>query len=123
MNNRILFIPFFILIYFFIHFILDYYFFLNQRVVLIILVKYAFITFNGYKKRMEKYISYTKYGNKKIIEMLNTIFKKAGKNVGIIIQGDHGFREAGPGFPDEARSGILNAIYLPKKITLILMIP
>lgn len=71
--------------------------------------------FDGYDKGIEKYISYTKFGNKKIKEMVNKIFEKAGKNVVIIIQGDHGFREFANRLPDEARLGILNAIYLPNK--------
>jgi len=71
--------------------------------------------FDGYDKGIEKYISYTKYGNKKIKEMVNKIFEKGGKNVVIIIQGDHGFREFADRLPNEARLGILNAIYLPNK--------
>lgn len=71
--------------------------------------------FNGLDKGIEKYISYTKYGNKKIQEMVNRIFETAGNNVVIIIQGDHGFREYSNLYPDEVRLGILNAVYLPNK--------
>ncbi len=70
---------------------------------------------NDYKKSIEIYKNYLIYGNKKIKQMVNKIFDKAGKNVIIIIQGDHGYREFSGRFPDEVRYGIFNAVYLPNK--------
>lgn len=69
--------------------------------------------FNGHQKRIEKYTSYARYGNKKIMGLVEKIFAKAGKKVIIILQGDHGFWEFYADFPDAARYGILNSVYLP----------
>ena len=71
--------------------------------------------FKGRQKGIEKYTSYARYGNKNIIDMVEKIFQKAGRNVIIIIQGDHGFREFYADFPDAVRYGILNSVYLPNK--------
>ena len=67
----------------------------------------------NFKKSIDIYINYLIYGNKKIKQMVNKIFDKVGKNVIIIIQGDHGYREFSGRFPDEVKYGIYNAVYLP----------
>lgn len=72
-------------------------------------------SYNGFDKTTANFISYTKYANKELKEMVNKIFEKAGKNVIIILQGDHGYREYSDRFPAAMRYGILNAVYLPNK--------
>jgi len=71
--------------------------------------------YNGFEKTITNFTSYTKYANNELMKMVDTIFKKAGKNVIIVIQGDHGYREAEERFPDAVKYGILNAVYLPGK--------
>ncbi len=71
--------------------------------------------YNGFDKTIANYTGFIKYTNNEIKKMVNTIFEHAGKNVIIIIQGDHGYRGYSDRFPDELRSGILNAVYLPGK--------
>lgn len=71
--------------------------------------------FNDYDNAVKKYNSYTTFGNRKIMQMVNSIFQKAGKNVIIIIQGDHGFRGFNDKLPGEVRHGIINAVYLPNR--------
>lgn len=66
-------------------------------------------------KRIERYVSYTKYGNQLIIKMITKIFERYNGNAVIILQGDHGYREYANIFPEQVRYGILNAVYLPSK--------
>jgi Sulfatase len=72
-------------------------------------------TYNGFDKTINNYTQYIKFTNSTMQKMVNEIFERAGKNVIIIIQGDHGYREFNERFPDEVRYGILNAVYLPNK--------
>ncbi len=72
-------------------------------------------TYNGFDKTIKNYTGYLKYANKELKKMVNMIFTKAGRNVVIVIQGDHGYREFSERFPDAVRYGILNAVYLPGK--------
>lgn len=71
--------------------------------------------FNGFDSTNKRYVEYLKYGNKLIQHMINRIFEKAGKDVVIILQGDHGYREFSSQFPNAVRYGVMNAIYLPGK--------
>ena len=71
--------------------------------------------FGGLDASKVKFIGYTQYGNQLIRNMVNAIFNQLGENVIIIIQGDHGYREFSDELPQEARYGIFNSIYLPKK--------
>lgn len=71
--------------------------------------------YNGFDKTIANYTGFIKYTNNELKRMVNKIFAQAGKNVIIIIQGDHGYRGYSERFPDELRSGILNAVYLPGK--------
>lgn len=71
--------------------------------------------FNGFDNTNRQFVEYVKYGNRLMQKLVNTIFEKAGKNVVIIIQGDHGYREFQNSFPDAVRYGVLNAVYLPDK--------
>jgi len=71
--------------------------------------------FNGFDSTNKHYVEYMKYGNKLIQHMINRIFEKAGRDVVIILQGDHGYREFSSQFPDAVRYGVMNAIYLPGK--------
>jgi hypothetical protein len=70
---------------------------------------------SDYKKRIERYVSYTKYANQLIIKMIDAIFKKFKGNAVIILQGDHGYREFTDRLPAEVSYGILNSVYLPNK--------
>lgn len=69
--------------------------------------------YNGFNKTTENFISYLEYANRSIKKMVDTILKRTGGNVIIIIQGDHGYREFQDRLPDLVRHGIFNAIYLP----------
>lgn len=69
--------------------------------------------YNGFEKTNANFTGYIKYTNGEIKKMVERIFEKAGKNVVIIIQGDHGYREFYDRFPDAVRLGILDAVYLP----------
>jgi hypothetical protein len=69
--------------------------------------------YQGMKRSIEKYNSYTVYANRKIMKMVDAIFQQLGNNVIIIVQGDHGYREFGDQLPEEVRYGIFNSIYLP----------
>lgn len=69
--------------------------------------------FRGFEETNRHFTGYIQYGNKMIERMVNKIFEKAGKNVMIVIQGDHGYREFHDQFPDKVRLGALNAVYLP----------
>lgn len=71
--------------------------------------------YNGFDKTIANYTGFIKFTNNEIKKMVNTIFEHAGKNVIVIIQGDHGYRGYSGHFPDELRSGIFNAVYLPGK--------
>lgn len=71
--------------------------------------------FNGFDNTNRRFVEYVKYGNRLMQKLVNAIFEKAGKNVVIIIQGDHGYREFRSSFPDAVRYGVLNAVYLPDK--------
>lgn len=71
--------------------------------------------FNGFDSTNRRFTGYVQYGNHVMQKLINTIFEKAGKNVVIIIQGDHGYREFQSSFPDAIRYGVLNAVYLPDK--------
>lgn len=71
--------------------------------------------YGGFDKANKNFTGYIKYANLEIKKMVNKIFEKAGKNVIIIIQGDHGYREFSNRFPDAVRYGTLNAAYLPAK--------
>jgi hypothetical protein len=68
---------------------------------------------NGFEKSNQNFISSVIYTNRQIEKMVNRIFERAGKNVIIIIQGDHGPREFADRFPEPVRYGALNAVYLP----------
>ena len=70
-------------------------------------------SFNGYEKTRANFISYLKYVNKEIKSMVQKIFEKYGKNVIIVLQGDHGYRESYSHFPNDMRVGTYNAVYLP----------
>ena len=72
-------------------------------------------TYNGFEKTNQNFVSFVKYANGELEKMVKKIFKKVGKNVIIIIQGDHGYREYSDRFPDAVRYGVLNAVYLPGK--------
>lgn len=71
--------------------------------------------FDGFDNTNCRFVEYVKYGNGLMQKLVDTILKKAGKNVVIIIQGDHGYREFQSSFPDKVRHGVLNAVYLPDK--------
>jgi|GEM_PF-3422633 len=71
--------------------------------------------YNGFEKTNQNYTGYIKYANTVIKKMVSRIFEKAGRNVVIIVQGDHGYREFNDRFPDAVRYGILNAVYMPAK--------
>lgn len=69
--------------------------------------------FYGYERATNNFLSYIKYVNGKIKKMVESIMNKVGKDVVIIIQGDHGYREFNSKFTDEMKLGIYNAVYLP----------
>ena len=71
--------------------------------------------YNGFEQTNKNFTGYIKYANELLKKMVNEIFEKAGRNVIIIIQGDHGYREFNDRFPDAVRYGVLNAVYLPAK--------
>jgi Sulfatase len=71
--------------------------------------------YNGFEKTSQNFVSFVKYANGELKKMVQKIFEKAGKNVIIIIQGDHGYREFSDRFPDMVRYGVLNAVYLSGK--------
>ncbi len=72
-------------------------------------------TSTDFERSVYFYTEYLKYGNKKIKEIINSIFEKFGQNVIIIIQGDHGYREFAKRFPKKIGFSIMNAVYLPGK--------
>jgi hypothetical protein len=75
----------------------------------------AMYSYKGFDKTNANFTGYIKYGNEVMKKMVNSIFEKAGKNIIIIIQGDHGYREFNDRFPDAVRYGTFNAVYLPGK--------
>lgn len=71
--------------------------------------------YNGFDKTNRHFTGYIQFANDQLKNMINKIFETAGKNVIIIVQGDHGYREFKERFPDVVRYGVLNAVYLPSK--------
>lgn len=69
----------------------------------------------GLIKSKENFISYLKFTNAEIKNIVTSIFQIFGSNVVIIIQGDHGYREFPDKFPSELRYAIFNAVYLPNR--------
>ena len=70
-------------------------------------------SFYGYERATNIFLNYIKYVNGEIKRMVESILSKIGKNVIIIIQGDHGYREFSNRFSQEMRFSIYNAVYLP----------
>ena len=70
-------------------------------------------SFYGYERATNNFLNYIKYVNGEIKRMVESILSKIGKNVIIIIQGDHGYREFSNRFSQEMRFSIYNAVYLP----------
>ena len=70
-------------------------------------------SFYGYERATNNFLNYIKYVNGEIKKMVESIMSKIGKNVIIIIQGDHGYREFSNRFSQEMRLSIYNAVYLP----------
>jgi hypothetical protein len=71
--------------------------------------------YNGFDKTNRNFTGYIKYANDQLKNMIKQIFEKAGENVVIIVQGDHGYREFNNKFPYAVRYGVLNSVYLPSK--------
>lgn len=70
-------------------------------------------SFYGYERATKNFLNYIKYVNTEIKRMVESIMNKVGKNVIIVIQGDHGYREFSDKFSQEMKLSIYNAVYLP----------
>lgn len=70
-------------------------------------------SFYGYERATKNFLNYIKYVNTEIKRMVESIMSKVGKNVIIVIQGDHGYREFSDKFSQEMKLSIYNAVYLP----------
>jgi hypothetical protein len=65
------------------------------------------------KRSVENFISAVGYANKTIQTTVDRLLKKYNKEVIILIQGDHGYREYADYYPKDVQLGAYNAIYLP----------